>query len=68
MTGGDNERADLERAARKTAESRRLAEEAARHSQEHAREALSWAAVLRRLREENGFQAIFEEAFGGRHG
>lgn len=67
MTDG-NDRRDLDQAAREAEESRRRAEEEAQRAHESAKRALSLAAVLRRLREENGFQAIFEEAFGGRGG
>ncbi len=67
MTGG-HDRRDLNQAAREAEASRRRAEEEAQRASESARRALSLAAILRRLREENGFQAIFEEAFGGRHG
>lgn len=63
-----NDRRDLTQAAQEAEKSRRRAEEEAKRARESARQALSLAAVLRRLREDNGFQAIFEDAFGGRHG
>ncbi len=67
MTEG-HDRSDLNEAAREAEKSKRRAQEDAQRARESAKQALSLAAILRRLREENGFQAIFEEAFGGRHG
>lgn len=67
MTEGQDRR-DLDQAAREAEESRRRAEEEAQRAHEHAKRALSLAEVLRRLREENGFDAMFREAFGGRGG
>jgi len=67
MTEGYDRR-DLDQAAREAEESRRRAEEEALRARESATRALSLAAMLRRLREENGFDAMFREAFGGRGG
>ncbi len=61
-----DDRPDLDQAARETAESTRRAEHDKRQAMARARRQRSLAAVLRRLREENGFQAMFEDAFGGR--
>lgn len=65
---GEHDRRDLDEAAREAEESRRRAEEDAQRAHESAKRALSLAAVLRRLREENGFDRLFQEAFGGRNG
>ncbi|RCG32002.1 hypothetical protein DQ384_05520 [Sphaerisporangium album] len=62
----DEQRPDLDQAARLVAESRRRAEQDAREARERARSKYSLAAMLRRLREENGFEAIMNDAFGGR--
>jgi hypothetical protein len=67
MTEG-HDRRDLNQAAREAEASRRRAEEEAQRARESAKRALSLAAVLKRLREENGFHELFQEAFGGRHG
>lgn len=55
---------DLDEAARQVQESRRQAEQDMTRAQEQARRRLTLADRLRRLREDNGFQQMFEEAFG----
>lgn len=64
----EHDRSDIDQAARTAEESRKRAEEEAQRARESARRALSLADMLRRLREENGFDAMFREAFGGRGG
>lgn len=65
MTGHDSERPDLEQAAEDAAQSAARAAEDSQDARERARRSLGLAERLRRLREENGFQQLFEEAFGG---
>lgn len=63
----DDDRPDLDEAARRTEASRRQAEIDSRSARERARRVLSLAERLRRLREANGFEQIMDEAFGGGH-
>lgn len=62
------DRPDLDQAAEAAEESMRRAEQEQVRARESARRTLSLAQRLRRLREENGFQQLMEEAFGGQHG
>ncbi|ETK36111.1 DUF7620 family protein [Microbispora sp. ATCC PTA-5024] len=66
MTGRD--RPELSKATEEAEESRRRAEQDAKRAHESARKALGLAEMLRRLREENGFEQMFLDAFGGRGG
>jgi hypothetical protein len=61
----DDDRPDLEAAARLVEESTRRSEQDMRAGRERAKKTLSLAERLQRLREENGFDAFFEDAFGG---
>lgn len=58
---------DFERAAIAAEESCRRADEDARRSEESAHRLLSLAAVLRNLREANGFDQLFQDAYGRGH-
>lgn len=69
MTERDNERLpDINEARQATEESERRAEADMRMACEQARESLSIADRLRRLREQNGFDRLFDDAFGASHG
>jgi hypothetical protein len=61
----DDELPDLEDARQAVEQSRRRAEQELQLARVRARRSLTLAERLRRLREENGFQELFEEAFGG---
>lgn len=62
------DRPDIDEAARLAEESTRRAEAELRRARESARCTLSLARRLQRLREENGFGELLNEAFGGGHG
>ncbi|MET8866544.1 hypothetical protein ABZW11_26700 [Nonomuraea sp. NPDC004580] len=64
----DEHRPELDDARQAVEESRRRAEQDMNRARERARGWLSLAERLKRLREENGFQQLFEEAFGGGRG
>lgn len=64
----DEQLPDLDEARRAVEESRLRAEADMRGARERARRTMSLAERLRSLREENGFQQLFEEAFGGGSG
>lgn len=68
MSDEREHRPDLDEAARLVEESRRQAEQDLSRALERARRRLTLADRLRRLREENGFARLFEEAFGGGRG
>ncbi|MEV0584117.1 hypothetical protein [Nonomuraea sp. NPDC050310] len=55
---------DLNEARRDAEESAERARKEAREALARARKARSLAQWLRRLREENGFDRLFEEAYG----
>ncbi|MEV4287340.1 hypothetical protein AB0K40_17690 [Nonomuraea bangladeshensis] len=59
-------RPDLDEARQAAEQSRRRAEQDLYRARERAHRWIDLAARLRRLREANGFEAMFEEAFGGR--
>ncbi|MEV4173971.1 hypothetical protein [Nonomuraea sp. NPDC049709] len=69
MTPHEGERRpDIDDAREAVAESRRRAEQDMSQARERARRWVSLAERLRHLREENGFAALFDEAFGGGRG
>lgn len=69
MTRDDrSHRPDLDQAAQETEASVRRSQMDRRTATEGASQWRSLAAYLRRLREENGFQEMFLDAFGGRGG
>ncbi|MFN2636923.1 MAG: hypothetical protein ABR585_07855 [Gemmatimonadaceae bacterium] len=61
-------RPDIDEAARMAEESKRRADADHARARESARWSLSLARRLRRLREENGFGQLMDDAFGGGHG
>ncbi|GAA3720989.1 hypothetical protein GCM10022224_103520 [Nonomuraea antimicrobica] len=65
MSREDESLPDLDDARQAAEESRRRAERDLRQARERARWMLDLAARLKRLREANGFEEMFEEAFGG---
>jgi uncharacterized membrane protein len=68
MTERDDERMpDISEARQAAQESRQRAEEDLQRAMERARKTLTLAQRLRRLREANGFRALLDDAFGGRH-
>jgi hypothetical protein len=64
MTHEDEPMPELDDARQAAARSRRRAEDDLAHARERARRARGLAERLRQLREENGFDRMFEEAFG----
>ncbi|NUW45532.1 DUF7620 family protein [Nonomuraea rhodomycinica] len=62
----EDEHPDIDDAKHAVQQSRERAEQELRQARERARRMLGLADRLRRLREENGFHQLFEEAFGGR--
>ncbi|HEY9371035.1 DUF7620 family protein [Streptomyces sp.] len=66
MTERDDGRLpDIDEARQAAEESQRRAEEDMQRARERARKSLSLADRLRRLREQNGFDRLFDDAFGG---
>lgn len=65
MPHDDEQPPDIDAARHAVEQSRRRAEQDQTRARERARRWLTLAEQLRQLREENGFQALFEEAFGG---
>jgi hypothetical protein len=69
MTTSDDERPDdeisLDAAARDAAQSKLQAQRELHGARERATKALKIADLLRKLREENGFARLFDDAFGG---
>lgn len=65
MTEEQQPQPDLDEAARNTEESLRQATRDKAQARARAKTRLTLAERIRRLREENGFEAIFREAFGG---
>lgn len=63
-----NERPDIDRAAEQAQESRQRAERDLVHARESAKRSRSLARLLQRLREDNGFERIMNDAFGGSRG
>jgi hypothetical protein len=61
----DDDLPDIDEARQASQESRQRAEEDMRRAREEAKRSLSLAQRLRRLREENGFGRLFDDAFGG---
>lgn len=59
---------DLDEARDLVEASQRQAEQDMSRAKESARRKLTLAQRLRRLREENGFDRLFEQAFGGGSG
>ncbi|WP_449343633.1 DUF7620 family protein [Streptosporangium jomthongense] len=68
MSTPDEQKLTLDEAARLAEESRRRAEAEREQARERARWALSLARRLRKLREDNGFGPLMEDAFGGGRG
>ncbi|MER7500432.1 hypothetical protein AB0L05_27620 [Nonomuraea pusilla] len=62
------DRPDIDEARQAAERSRRRAEQDLTRAHERAARWLTLAERLRRLREENGFQQLFEEAFGDGRG
>jgi len=69
-TPRDDQPPQLDEARQAAEASRQRAEQDLTRARERARGWLSLAERLKRLREENGFAALFEQAFGsgGEHG
>ncbi|MCK2219687.1 hypothetical protein MF672_038715 [Actinomadura sp. ATCC 31491] len=65
MTDEREDLPDLDEARALVEASQRQSEHDMSRAEERARRRYSLAERLRRLREENGFAALFEEAFGG---
>lgn len=63
-----DERPDIDEARRLVEESKQRADAERRRARESARGTWSLARRLRRLREENGFDRIMDEAYGGSGG
>jgi hypothetical protein len=62
------DRHDIEKAAREAEQSKLRAQRELASARERAGFTLSVAQRLRELREENGFSALLDDAFGGAHG
>lgn len=66
MTSRDDGRLpDIDEARQAAEDSQRRAEEDMRRAREHARKSRSLADRLRALREQNGFDRLLDDAFGG---
>lgn len=61
------DRPDIEHATRDAAQSKLRAQQELASARERAGKTLSIARRLRELREENGFGALLDDAFGGGH-
>lgn len=68
MTTPNEDRPELDDARQAVEQSRRRAEQDLNRARERAHRWIDLAERLRRLREANGFQQLFEEAFGGDRG
>ncbi|MFC6080901.1 DUF7620 family protein [Sphaerisporangium aureirubrum] len=68
MTGDEQDRPDLDQARHLVDESRLRAQRDMRAAKEKARHKRSLAQRLRELREENGFDRVLDDAFGGGSG
>lgn len=62
---GDDDLPSIDEARQASGESLQRAEDDLRDARERARHTLTLAQKLRRLREENGFGRLFDDAFGG---
>lgn len=65
MTEPDGGLPGIDQARQASEESQRRAEEDLRRARERARKSLGIAERLRRLREQNGFDRLLDDAFGG---
>jgi hypothetical protein len=65
MTDRDERLPDIDEAKQAAEESQRRAEADLHRAREQARRTLGLADRLRRLREQNGFDRMLDEAFGG---
>jgi hypothetical protein len=65
MTKPEHQRLDIDEATRLANEATRMAEMEQQRARESARWSLLLARKLRRLREENGFGQLMNDAFGG---
>lgn len=65
MTTPHDEQPDIDDARQAAEQSRQRAEQDLTQARARARSWLTLAERLRRLREENGFDRLFQEAFGG---
>jgi hypothetical protein len=61
----DDDLPGIDEARQASAESRQRAEDDLRQARERANKTLTLAQRLRRLREQNGFDRLFDDAFGG---
>ncbi|SFK92869.1 hypothetical protein SAMN05216275_14179 [Streptosporangium canum] len=68
MSRPEDQRPDIDEATRLVEESQRRAAAEQARAREAAGRSLSIARLLRRLREENGFGRLMDEAFGGGRG
>lgn len=64
MTPRDDDMPGIDEARQAAEQSRQQAEHDLQRARERARKSLTLAERLRRLREDNGFDRLFEEAFG----
>jgi hypothetical protein len=65
MAPSEDEMPGIDEARQAAGESRQRAEADLLHARERAKRVRSLADRLRRLREANGFAALFDDAFGG---
>jgi hypothetical protein len=68
MSRPEDQRPDIDEATRLVEESQRRAAAEQARAREAAGRSLSIARLLRRLREENGFGRLMDDAFGGGRG
>ncbi|MET8334351.1 DUF7620 family protein [Streptosporangium canum] len=68
MSRPEDQRPDIDEATRLVEESKRRAAAEQARAREAAGRSLSIARLLKRLREENGFGRLMDDAFGGGRG